>query len=151
MNEAVLLIGGNLGNRLENIRRTVDYIEERIGKIQRRSSVYESEPWGFESEHRFLNVVVVVETPLQPESLLQEAHEIETLMGRIRTGTAYTSRTMDIDILFFNDEVIDTKMLTIPHPRLHKRHFALLPLHEIMPDRVHPGLGKSVSELLVEC
>ncbi|MCL2511424.1 MAG: 2-amino-4-hydroxy-6-hydroxymethyldihydropteridine diphosphokinase [Bacteroidales bacterium] len=150
VNTAILSIGGNLGNRLENILRCVDYIERRIGKIVRRSSIYESEAWGFESEHRFLNMVVVVETLLPPESLLQKAHAIENVLLRQRTGTGYTSRTMDIDILFFNNEIINTPTLTIPHPRLHERRFVLLPLHEILPDMVHPVFQKSVGELLKE-
>jgi len=149
--QAILLIGGNLGNRLENISRTVAHIEKRIGKIERRSSIYESEAWGFETKHRFLNMVVAVETSLQPESLLQEVQKIENIMLRIRNGTGYSSRTMDIDILFFDEEVIDTPTLTIPHPRLHERRFALLPLHEIMPDKVHPVFGKNIRELLAEC
>jgi len=148
MNNVTLLIGGNLGNRLENIRQAIDYIEERIGKIKQRSSVYESEPWGFEAEHCFLNAVVVVETALLPEAVLREAQDIENIMGRIRNGSGYTSRTMDIDILFFNDDVINTPTLTVPHPRLHERRFVLLPLAEVMPDKVHPVLGKSVKELL---
>jgi 2-amino-4-hydroxy-6-hydroxymethyldihydropteridine diphosphokinase len=149
MNEVILSIGGNLGNRLGNIFRTVDYIEERIGKIKQRSSIYESEPWGFEAEHRFLNMVVVVETSLLPEALLQEAHEIETLMGRVRNGNKYSSRTMDIDILFFNDDIIDTQALIIPHPRLHERRFVLLPLSEIMPGKMHPVLRKNITDLLL--
>ena len=151
MNEAILLIGGNLGNRLDNISRTMGYIEDRIGNIKNYSSVYESEAWGFETEHRFLNVVVVVETPLQQEFLLQKAHEIETIMGRLRNNNGYSSRTMDVDILFFNDSAIDTPVLTIPHPHLHERRFVLLPLIEIMPDKVHPVFQKNIKELLAEC
>jgi len=151
MEKAILSIGGNLGNRLENISRTIDYIAQRIGTIIRRSSVYESEAWGFESEDRFLNMVVVVETSLSPETLLQEAHAIEALLLRQRTGTGYASRTMDIDILFFNDEIINTPTLTIPHPRLHERRFVLAPLCEILPDMVHPVFRKSVKEFLAEC
>lgn len=145
------MLGGNLGDRLENISRAIGYIEERIGTILCRSLIYESEAWGFETEHRFLNVAVVVETLLQPKPLLQKALEIENILGRTRNGTGYTSRTMDIDILFFNDDVIDTPELTVPHPRLHERHFVLLPLSEIMPDKVHPLLRKNIAELLSEC
>jgi len=151
MNNVTLSIGGNLGNRMENIRRVIGYIEERIGAIKQRSSVYESEPWGFEAEHCFLNAVVVVETTLSPESVLQEAHAIENIMGRIRNGNGYTSRTMDIDILFFNDDVINTPTLTVPHPRLHERHFVLLPLAEVMPEKVHPVLRKKTGEILARC
>jgi len=151
MNNTILSIGGNLGNRLENIYQAIGYIEERIGNITQRSSIYESEPWGFEAEHRFLNVVVAVETSLSPESLLEKIHEIEQLMGRTRFGNGYASRTMDIDILFFNEDVINTPTLTVPHPLLHERRFVLFPLTEIMPNKVHPILRKSAVELLEEC
>jgi len=151
MNETILSLGGNLGNRLDNISQAMGHIEKRIGNIKRYSSVYESEAWGFETEDRFLNIVVVVETALSPETLLQKAQEIETLLGRTRTGTGYASRTMDIDILFFNEEIINTPTLTIPHPLLHERRFVLLPLHEILPDKVHPVLRKTIAELLAEC
>jgi 2-amino-4-hydroxy-6-hydroxymethyldihydropteridine diphosphokinase len=151
LNNAILSLGGNLGNRLDNISQAMGHIEKQIGNIKRYSSVYESEAWGFETEDRFLNVVVVVETALSPETLLQKAQEIETLLGRTRTGTGYASRTMDIDILFFNEEIINTPTLTIPHPLLHERRFVLLPLYEILPDKVHPVLRKTIAELLAEC
>ena len=151
MNNAILLIGGNLGNRLENIFKTIEYIKERIGIITQSSSIYESEPWGFNAEYCFLNVVVVVKTSLSPESLLEKIHEIEQLMGRTRICNGYASRTMDIDILFFNEDVIDTPTLTVPHPRLHERRFVLLPLVEIMPNKTHPVLQKNIKELLAEC
>jgi 2-amino-4-hydroxy-6-hydroxymethyldihydropteridine diphosphokinase len=82
---------------------------------------------------------------------LQEIHEIENLMGRIRTGAGYCSRTMDIDILFYNDDIIQTPVLTVPHPRLYERRFILLPLHEIMPKKAHPVFRKNIDELLSEC
>jgi len=147
----VLSIGGNLGNRLENISHAIDYIEEQIGTILHCSSVYESEAWGFKTKHRFLNVTVAVETLLQPESLLQKTLEIETIMGRVRNKTGYASRTMDIDILFIDNKIIDTQTLTIPHPRLHKRRFILLPLSEIIPDKIHPVFQKNIATLLAEC
>ena len=151
MNEVILSLGCNLGNRLDNISQAMGYIEKRIGNIKRHSSVYESEAWGFETEDRFLNLVTVVETTLSPETLLQKAHEIETLLGRVRTETGYASRTMDIDILFFNEKIINTPTLTIPHPLLHRRRFVLSPLHEILPDKVHPVFCKTITELLAEC
>ena len=151
MNNAILSLGSNLGSRLGNISQAMDYIEKRIGNIKRHSSVYESEAWGFETEHRFLNVVVVVKTALSPETLLQKAQEIENLLGRVRTGTSYTSRTMDIDILFFNEEIINTPTLIIPHPLIHRRRFVLLPLHEILPDKAHPVFQKTIAEMLMEC
>lgn len=151
MNEAILLLGGNEGNRRENLKSSIAQIEEKIGRIQKRSSVYESDPWGFEAENRFLNQVVAVETALTPEALLREIHEIEISLGRKRSETGYASRTVDIDILFYNDAVVDLPNLQIPHPRLHERAFTLAPLCEILPEKRHPVLQKTIAALRQEC
>lgn len=151
MNEAILLLGGNEGDRRENLKSSIAQIEEKIGRIQKRSSVYESEPWGFEAKNRFLNQVVAVETALTPEALLREIHEIEFFLGRKRSETGYASRTVDIDILFYNDAVVDLPNLQIPHPRLHERAFTLAPLCEILPEKRHPILQKTVTTLRQTC
>ena len=117
-----------------------------------KSPFCKSAPWGFESADSFVNIVARVNTQKNPEEVLVAIHEIEAGLGRIREGGGgYQSRTIDIDILFFDDEIIDRKNLTIPHPRLHLRRFTLQPLAEIAPDFIHPVLGKSIVELLDSC
>jgi 2-amino-4-hydroxy-6-hydroxymethyldihydropteridine diphosphokinase len=126
-------------------------IMENIGSIIKFSSIYETAPWGFESEQNFLNQVLIVSTKLTPIKLLHQCLEIETDLGRIRQTGNYTSRTMDVDILFFNEEIVRTKQIVIPHERLHLRRFTLKPLVEIAPDFIHPVFKKSLSLLLQEC
>ena len=117
------------------------------------SSPYESEPWGFETKEWFLNRVIVVETELMPEEMLRQLLDIEHELGRERHPEiqGYASRTADLDILYFGDRIFLTETLTIPHPRLHRRRFALLPLCEVAPDLVHPALGLTQTELLKRC
>ena len=117
------------------------------------SAAYESEPWGFEAEEWFLNRVIVLETELGPESLLAELLDIEKELGRVRHPEVegYCSRTADLDILYYGDRVIQTPTLTVPHPRLHLRRFALLPLCDVMPDFVHPVFQMTQMELLQRC
>ncbi len=150
-NTVYLLLGGNLGNVRELFQRALNEIGELVGVITRQSPVYKTEPWGFHSEHHFLNQVVCVVTRHTPERVLSEILTIEKKLGRQRNGSEYDSRPIDIDILFYNNCVIHTKNLTVPHPRLHLRNFALKPLNDISPQWVHPVLGKTVSELLYTC
>ena len=126
---------------------------ERCGKIVAKSRLYESEPWGFKSEHWFLNQVVKIETALSPDDLMKELLEIEKELGRDRSvpHEGYVSRPMDLDILYFGNEIIDTQMVKAPHPRLHERRFTLLPLCDIAPDYVHPVMKKTNLQLLDEC
>lgn len=149
MAQVVLLTGGNLGNVTGNMELAFSLIEQRIGKVTKASGIMESEAWGFSSDKKFLNQVLMVSTALLPEEVLDKAQEIEKQLGRTRTpDSGYTSRTMDIDILFYGNEIINTPRLTIPHPLMEQREFVLRPLAEIMPEFIHPQCGKSVAELL---
>jgi 2-amino-4-hydroxy-6-hydroxymethyldihydropteridine diphosphokinase len=144
-------IGTNLGDRTINLKKAIAGIAEFIGKVLKTSSVYETEPWGFYTKDKFLNMVVKVETTLSPNVLLESTQMIESLLGRVRDKKQYISRLIDIDILFYEDLQLDDEYLIIPHPLLHERKFVLIPLYEIAPEIIHPVLNKSVSELLDIC
>jgi 2-amino-4-hydroxy-6-hydroxymethyldihydropteridine diphosphokinase len=144
-------IGTNLGNRESNLKEAVARIEEYIGKAVKFSSVYETEPWGFHAEDEFLNMVVKVETKLTPSGLLGRILMIESLSGRVRGEKQYSSRVIDIDILLYEDLVIDEKSLKIPHPLMHERRFVMVPLCEIESEMIHPVLNKSIESLLESC
>ncbi len=157
MAKAVLITGGNRGDVRALLRRAAGLIGERIGRIVRSSACYESAPWGFRAEQSFWNQVLEVETPLHPEELLEAVLSVEAELGRDRvqeglekasTGERYASRTLDVDILFYDDEVICTPRLEIPHPRLGGREFVLRPLCELMPERRHPVTGERMRDLL---
>jgi 2-amino-4-hydroxy-6-hydroxymethyldihydropteridine diphosphokinase len=151
MNKVYLGLGTNLGDRKRNLRDAIERIEEHIGKILNSSSVYETAPWGLEAETDFLNMVIEVETALSPTELLKKIFEIESKLGRERTQDRYSSRIIDIDILFYDDLIVDQKGLKIPHRLIHERRFVLAPLSEIAPDLVHPMQKKSIKVLLEEC
>ena len=157
MNRVALLIGGNQGDRRALIGQATELIRERIGSVVAVSGVYETEPWGeFEvgsdelGVKRFFNRALVVDTEMTAQEVLHEALEIESELGRVRKegSRLYSSRPMDIDLIFYNEEVIETEELTIPHPRMHLRQFVLEPLAEIMPGYRHPVLGVTVREVL---
>ena len=150
-NTVTLLIGGNQGDRPHLLLEAMSMISRRIGHITEKSLVYETEPWGFEAEQNFLNMAIQVETNYSSEEVLRLALEIEAGLGRQRLGQGYASRPMDIDIIFFNDEVVNKPDLIIPHPRLHLRRFVLQPLSDIMPTYMHPILHQTVAQLLEEC
>lgn len=151
MNVVFLSVGGNLGNRLENIAAAKAALGKTCGRILSASGIYETEPWGSSSGNKYLNCVMRLETGLSARQLLKKTMSIERRLGRKRGRTQYSDRTMDIDILFFNREVIDEEALQIPHPRLHLRNFVLVPLHEIEKKLVHPVLNKSIATLLKSC
>jgi len=151
MNKVYVSLGGNLGDRDQNLLKAKGLLEKRIGAITGCSSIYETEPWGFKSTDMFLNQVLIIETDQDPQSLLINILEIEDLLGRKRSIDGYSSRPMDIDILFYQDKVIRDKHLQVPHPRLHKRMFNLLPLNEVDGSFIHPVFNKSVGQLLQEC
>ena len=148
-----ILLGSNLGDRERLVNQACRMIGERCGEIVAKSRLYESEPWGFKSEHWFLNQVVRINTMLSPNELMQTLLDIEKDLGRDRTTPhdGYVSRPMDLDILYFGDEIIDNECVTAPHPRLHQRRFTLLPLCDLAPDFVHPVLKKTNNQLLDEC
>ena len=152
MATAYLSLGSNLGDRLRLIQEAVAALTVEAGPVTALSSLYETEPWGFSSPHRFLNVALALETTLSPEILLAVTQRIERDLGRTHKSVdgRYADRTIDIDLLFVGDAVLDTPALTLPHPRLHLRRFVLEPLCEIAPDLCHPLLRKSVSQLLAE-
>lgn len=148
MTRAVLITGGNLGDVASHLARARDCIAREMGRVVAESTVRTTEPWGFCAPEPFLNQVLVVETGLTPEELLSRALSIEADLGRVRTSeSGYASRTIDIDILFYGDRVIDTPSLTIPHPLIAQRAFVLDPLCEVMPGFRHPTLGKTIREL----
>jgi 2-amino-4-hydroxy-6-hydroxymethyldihydropteridine diphosphokinase len=153
MKKVFLGLGSNLGERAEILQEAKKMIGETIGTVISVSSVYETEPWGFDSDKEFLNIVLSVETDLSPSGLLGRILMIESQLGRIRfrCGDKYLSRNIDIDILLYNDEIFKEAALEIPHPRLHLRKFVLIPLAEIAPEAFHPELKKTVRELLDEC
>jgi 2-amino-4-hydroxy-6-hydroxymethyldihydropteridine diphosphokinase len=149
--QLILCLGGNLGNKAQIFSETSDLVENEIGIVKNSSPIYETPPWGFKSRNRFWNQVLVVETNLEPMEVLQKIRAIENHFGRIRKDGTYLSRKMDIDILFYDNEIIQTEELTIPHPLMEMRRFVLAPLVDIMPDHTHPVAGKKMAEMLSEC
>ena len=147
MNSTYLLIGGNLGNRIENLAMARSLIEKELGKIIKVSSIYETAAWGITKQPDFLNQILLIKTKFSPEKMMQLILSIENKMGRVRTQKN-ASRIIDIDILFFNDEIISNENLTIPHPEIQNRKFALIPLNEIASDLVHPVFKQSIKNLL---
>ncbi|MDZ4070342.1 MAG: 2-amino-4-hydroxy-6-hydroxymethyldihydropteridine diphosphokinase [Sediminibacterium sp.] len=150
MNTAYLLTGGNMGNRLNHLRQAAEWIQQKCGKILAQSSVYETEAWGKTDQPAFLNQALQVETDLSPDALMQALLDIETVMGRTRT-IKMGPRIIDLDILLIDDLIQTSALLTIPHPALTLRKFALLPLAEIAPLLMHPLEKKSILELLEIC
>lgn len=159
MAKAIIITGGNTGDMKPRLRQAQQLINDEIGIVLRCSHVYESKAWGFSSGEDFKNQAMVVDTELTPEELLAALQDIELRLGRdrkaeseekSRTGEPYSSRLIDIDIIFYNDLEMDTAELTIPHPLMQERDFVLAPLSEIAPRKVHPALGKTVEQLREE-
>lgn len=147
MNEhtVYLALGSNLGDRLANLKQAINSLTPQMD-VKAKSHVYETPPWGYEDQPTFLNQVIKAKTYLDPEPLLKHLKRLEVALGRketVRNGP----RVIDIDILFYDDIVLNESTLTIPHPRLHERAFVLLPLMDIDPELVHPVNKKTVREM----
>ena len=151
-NFAVILLGANLGDKKQMFAQVETHITDNIGNCIKKSALYSSKAWGFESDDLFYNQVLIVETEYSAHDTLLRCQAIENKCGRVRHEQAgYESRTIDIDILYFNNDIIETDDLTIPHPLLHKRKFALVPLCEVLPEYIHPILLTSNKNLLANC
>ncbi|MEH6406717.1 MAG: 2-amino-4-hydroxy-6-hydroxymethyldihydropteridine diphosphokinase [Leeuwenhoekiella sp.] len=154
MQDILLSLGSNQGNSFENLQEAVNLIFEEIGQVIRISPVYKTEAWGFEGPD-FLNCAILAKTRLSSRKALGKIQDIESKLGRLRNPRLtreqrYEDRPIDIDILFYADEVVETKKLTLPHPEMQNRLFVLQPLLDIAPDKLHPVLQKTVSELIIE-
>lgn len=151
MNEhtVYLALGTNLGDRLGNLKLALAALTPQM-EVKARSGIYETPPWGYEDQPRFLNQVVKVKTYLEPEPLLKHLKRLEVALGR-QPSLPNGPRLIDMDILFYDDIILDTPSLKLPHPRLQERAFVLLPLMDIAPDLLHPVSKKSVREMLAEC
>lgn len=150
MSLTYLGIGSNLGDRTSHIKKAIDGLNAH-GTVTRESRRYESEPWGFESSNAFINLVVEFEYEGEPIELLELISSLENHSGRVREGAGFTSRQLDIDILFFDQEVLELPDLEIPHPGIWQRRFVLRPLLDLIPDFSHPVLKKTISDLLKDC
>jgi 2-amino-4-hydroxy-6-hydroxymethyldihydropteridine diphosphokinase len=151
MNTAYLMIGGNIGDRRQYLEEARNLLEFKVGPIQNLSKVYETAPWGGNDQNAYLNQAVKIFTPLDAENTLKMILNIEYRLKRERSDHQYQSRTIDIDILFFNNEIIHTDHLHIPHPRLQLRNFVLIPLCDIAADFMHPLLHKYIWQLRDLC
>jgi len=147
MNKAYLLLGSNMGNSRQQLLAANKLVKKNIGRITRQSKLYVTAAWGNTNQPDFLNQVIVVETKLSATELIKAILSVETDMGRIRT-TKNAPRIIDIDILFFNKDIINKKNLVVPHPEIQNRRFVLVPLNELSPAFVHPVLKKTIHQLL---
>ncbi len=150
MSLVYLILGGNQGNREEIFLSAIDLVNKHIGSINSKSTLYESESWGFNSE-LFINQIITLETILTPVEILDRCQEIEENLGRTRNAGGYEARTIDIDILYIDSLIINTDRLKIPHPRIAERRFVLVPLAEIEPGLKDPVSGLTVNEMLSKC
>lgn len=150
MNKIYVLIGGNIGERLKTMAKAKDLLQDNIGAIVQTSSIYETAAWGIVDQPDFLNQVLVIETIYNAKECMKKILSIENEMGRVRT-IKNAARIIDIDILFFNNEIIHQDNLVIPHPEIQNRRFTLLPLTEISPLLMHPVFNQSMQTLLSTC
>jgi 2-amino-4-hydroxy-6-hydroxymethyldihydropteridine diphosphokinase len=152
MHKCFLLLGSNLGNRLGYLRSAIQKIDTEAGKVNKISPVYETDPWHFKAEKNFMNCAIEISTSKLPRELLSCIQDIEKQLGRQRSSSpSYNSREIDIDIIFFDDEIIRQDDLQIPHPQIAGRRFVLEPLNCLAADKLHPELKKTIAELLAAC
>lgn len=150
MNIVYILTGGNLGNRLLNMKQAESYLQNEIGEIIKSSMMYETAAWGNNNQPDFYNQVHIIKTNLSAQHVMQSVLVIEEKMGRVRTFKN-AARIIDIDILFFNNDIINIANLVVPHPEIANRRFVLEPLNELSPQFIHPVLHKSIADLLSTC
>ena len=152
MKQTVLLLGSNIDNRLDLLASAISLIIAQIGQLVAASSIYESDPWGYDSKNPFLNQALLIKTNLSPEKVLETCLSIEAELGRKRLkNKAYADRNIDIDILLYEELIVCTNNLEIPHPRMHQRKFCMEPLTEIAPNWVVPTFQKTTSQVLALC
>ncbi len=151
MNTAYLLLGGNKGDKLQNLKDAICLLKKQVGNVSKHSAIYVTAAWGNSNQPDFYNQVICIETTLSAQELLKQTISIEESLGRIRTEKKWEQRTMDIDILFYNDEIIDTPDLKIPHPYIQERNFVLIPMEQIAAQYIHPKFKKNITLLLSNC
>lgn len=150
MANVYLILGSNEGHRIGLLEKAKYLITEKVGKIEQRSKIYVTEPWGVDDQPSYYNQVLQINTSLEPQALMVQLLKIEEKLGRLRSEK-YAIRTMDIDILFYDHDIINTDRVTIPHPRLHERRFVLEPLNELASELIHPIMELSIRQLLINC
>ncbi len=151
MDNVILSLGSSLGDRKKIIDSALQDIEDSIGSVVSVSNFYESEPWGFNDSNFFYNIAVNIKTSLAPSELLSRIQELEKKYERVKTKDEYEARTLDIDIIFFGNKIVNNDNLQIPHKFAHERKFVLLPVAEVVCNFEHPVLKKTINELLKVC
>jgi 2-amino-4-hydroxy-6-hydroxymethyldihydropteridine diphosphokinase len=151
MSQVLILLGSNRGDRVSFLKTATELIERKAGHVIKRSSIYETAPWGFHSNDDFLNQVLLIETEMDPENLLKRLLKIEISLGRMRNSDKYESRNIDIDILFYDQLRYASKDLLIPHPRILERKFTLVPLIEVAANFIHPEYNITIEKLADRC
>ena len=150
VHKVYILTGSNQGQRKRFLQKAIDQIGQQCGNIIKVSSIYETAAWGNTKQAAFLNQVIIIQTKLLPDELMQQLLQIEAALGRIRTGK-YGPRTIDLDILFYDELISHSAIVTVPHPAIQERKFVLIPLAELSPRKIHPVYKKSIAFLLRAC
>jgi 2-amino-4-hydroxy-6-hydroxymethyldihydropteridine diphosphokinase len=149
MPKVIIHLGSNQGDKVKMLKKAIDSLNEGIGRVTTVSSVYETEPWGLKEQDHFLNMALLMDTEHNPLSLLQKLKQLESEMGAVKS-VKWGPRAIDLDIIFYEDQMIDSDILKIPHPAMQNRNFVLVPVMEIAGDWVHPSFDKTVEELYEE-